>query len=197
MEADWEVEIGGGVPVIEALWPGFVDLRQSPDHIGEIAEAAAFPPLARLLLALNATGALLWTAKCDLWEPVAEECAEPERSSATDARTVPLACYIDLLPRQSLVFLRWEEAEAFCREWVYRLAALEMPECCVELVVRQAIAGAVEGFGFTAYLSAAGSDQPSAAKALEAALIAFADAIPTAAPPATAPSKLQWKGVGE
>ena len=27
MEADWEVEIGGGAPVIDALWPGFVDLR--------------------------------------------------------------------------------------------------------------------------------------------------------------------------
>ena len=43
MEADWEVEVGGGSPVIEALWPGFVDLRLYPERIGEIQEAAGFP----------------------------------------------------------------------------------------------------------------------------------------------------------
>jgi len=42
MEADWEVEVGGGSPVIEALWPGFVDLRLYPERIGEIQEAAGF-----------------------------------------------------------------------------------------------------------------------------------------------------------
>jgi hypothetical protein len=30
MEADWEFEVGGDAPVIDALWPGFVDLRLSP-----------------------------------------------------------------------------------------------------------------------------------------------------------------------
>jgi hypothetical protein len=27
LEADWEFEVGGDAPVIDALWPGFVDLR--------------------------------------------------------------------------------------------------------------------------------------------------------------------------
>ena len=31
MEADWEFEVGGDAPVIEALWAGFVDLRSQPD----------------------------------------------------------------------------------------------------------------------------------------------------------------------
>ena len=40
MEADYEVEAGGEAPVIEALWPGFVDLRLQPERIGEIQEVA-------------------------------------------------------------------------------------------------------------------------------------------------------------
>ncbi len=32
MEADWEFEVGGDAPVIEAHWPGFVDLRQNPEQ---------------------------------------------------------------------------------------------------------------------------------------------------------------------
>ena len=84
MEADWEVEIGGGAAVIEAEWPGFVDLRADAGRVVEIAEAAAFPPLAGLLLALNAAESPVWTSKCDLWEP------EP------GARAI----YIDMLPRE-------------------------------------------------------------------------------------------------
>ncbi len=47
MEADWEVEIGGedgdSAPIIDALWPGFIDLRRFPDRVAEITEAAGFP----------------------------------------------------------------------------------------------------------------------------------------------------------
>jgi hypothetical protein len=42
MEADWEVEIGGGAAVIEAEWPGWIDLRKQPERASEIAEAAGF-----------------------------------------------------------------------------------------------------------------------------------------------------------
>ena len=80
MEADWEVEVGGGAPVIEALWPGFVDLRLYPERIGEIQEAAGFPALAGLLRSLNGAGSSLWTAKCDLWEPEANDSQECDDS---------------------------------------------------------------------------------------------------------------------
>ena len=43
----------------------------------------------------------------------------------------------------------WRQAEAFCREAVGRLAGIELPECSVELVIRQATAGEAEGFGIT------------------------------------------------
>jgi hypothetical protein len=188
MEADWEVEVGGGAPVIEALWAGFVDLRHSPERIAEIAEVAAFPALAGMLLALNAPGSPVWTAKCDLWEPEAVASAGPN-SPASAA----LACYVDVLPLEGRVFAQWQQAEAFCREWVARLALIALPECRVDLVIRQAIAGPAEGFGITAYLSAEGRgrDRSAVSAALEAAMIACAGALPSAAPTEAAASKLQ------
>jgi hypothetical protein len=192
MEADWEVEIGGGAPVIEALWPGFVDLRRSPERLVEIAEAVSFPALADLLLALNAASSPFWTAKCDLWKPAAEEKTLADPAGANGIAPATLACYVDLLPWEGLVFAQWKEAEALCREWVTRLAAVDIPNGRAELVIRQAIAGAGEGFGVTAYLSAAGPDHSSAAITLGAAMTALAGTVPV-----KVASKLQWNCVGE
>jgi len=196
MEADWEVEIGGGAPVIEALWPGFVDLRRSPERLGEIAETAALPALADLLRALNGPASPLWTAKCDQWEPDPEERTVPEWNSpaaVSDAAVQPaaMACYVDLLPVEGRVFAQWPQAEQFCREWVARLDPFPLPNCRVDLIVRQAFAGEAEGFGVTAYISGTGMDRSASAQALKAALVAFAGSIPPLAAPVTPSAKLQ------
>ena len=185
--------MGGGAPVIEALWPGFVDLREQPERVAEIAEAAAFPPLAGLLRALNAADSLMWTAKCDVWEPGLTATGTAVSASFADSKVEQptLACYVDLLPRAGQVFAQWQEAEAFCRECVARLEPIALLDCHVELIVRQAIAGAADGFGVTAYCSAAGPNRAAASEALTAVLAAFADSIPPAASPATGASKLQ------
>jgi hypothetical protein len=171
MEADWEVEIGGGAPVIEALWPGFVDLRSHPERVGEIAEAAAFTPLAGLLRALNSPESPVWTSKCDLWEP------EPGA----------LALYIDMLPHEGTVFSERQQAEVFCREHVGRLEATTLPvrlgEYSIELVIRQAVAGETEGFGITAYLGAKGAVQKEVETTLEALMAGLADSLPIRRPP--------------
>jgi hypothetical protein len=124
--------------------------------------------LGELLAALNAPASPLWTAKCDLWEPEVEGCAA-------------LACYVDLLPVADQVFSRPDEAEAFCRQWTARLEPLELPDCQVELVVRQALVGSVEGLGVTAYLSAEGRDHEEAARRLTSALKEFQRTIPAPA----------------
>ena len=179
MEADWEVEIGGGAAVIEAPWPGFVDLRSQPERVGEIAEAAALPCLAELLLVLNSPESPVWTSKCDVWEP----------------ETAARATYIDMLPREGMVFTEWQHAEALCREYVGRLEAVALPECgpdCrIDLVIRQAIAGGLDGFGITAYLSVKDIFQEDAETAMAALMAGFADALPKRKPPVTASSKLQ------
>ncbi len=177
MEADWEVEIGGGAPVIEAGGAGWIDLRAQPERVSEIAEAAGFAALGKLLTALNAPASPLWTSKCDLWQ---EETGE-------------LACYVDLLPVEGRVFAEWQQAENFCRAYVARLgsvpqhgASAEDAAVRVELVIRAAVAGEAEGFGITAYLSAGGTGQADAAAALSSAMDAFAGALPPVAPPARA-----------
>ena len=185
MEADWEVEIGGGAPVIEALWPGFVDLRSHADRLGAIAEAAAFPPLAVLLRVLNSPESPVWTSKCDVWQP------EP----------AALAAYIDMLPnsdtlpRREAVFSERQEAEVFCREFVARLQATATPESqsehSIDLVIRQAIAGEAEGFGITAYLGVKAAGQKEAETALALVMAGFADALPRRSPPEIPREKLQ------
>lgn len=185
MEADWEVEVGGSAPVIEAHWPGFVDLRAQPSCISDIVEAKAFPPMADLLRALNSGGSPVWTSKCDVWVP------EPGA----------LACYVDLLPHRGGVFAEWERAEAFCRVLVKRIMprALPMgetqsgrhpiviarnvsgPAATITLVVRRAVTEQSEGFGVTAYFSADAQSSPDEALAVAAAMAAFSDALAKAA----------------
>jgi len=183
MEADFEVQVGGGAPVIEALWEGFVDLRRSPERVYEISEAATFPALAEALLALNGLDAPLWTSKCDVWDPHAAEMEafEPGQSALPERHHAALACYIDLLPRSSLVFADWKDAEDFCRRWVAQIEAEEMGgathdathSATVDLIVRQAIAGEAEGFAITAYLGVVADYRAGAEEALAAALRHF------------------------
>jgi len=196
MEADWEFEVGGGAPVIETDWPGFVDLRLAPERIDEIPEAVAFAPLASLLLALNGPDSSLWTAKCDIWQPEAGETVSPPPPSPPgEVRRTALACYVDILPREGRVFRESEQAGALCADWVARLAALPLPGCRVDLVIRMAVAGELDGFAITAYLSAEGrelaSEKSAAATALAASLTAFSQTIPHGAASQTTASKLQ------
>lgn len=185
MEVDWEFEVGGGAPVIDALWAGFVDLRRQPERLGEIGEVVGFPALGKLLAALNAPTSPLWTAKCDSWEPETEGWAEA-------------ACYVDLLPRDGLLFRLPEEAEGFCRRWTARLEPVELADCQVELVVRLALAGPIEGFGVTAYLSAKGRGRDETARALAAVLLEFQKTIPgsdeSRVPESLLPSTIKKRG---
>ena len=200
MEADWEVEVGGSAPVIEAHWPGFIDLRAQPARIGDIAEATAFPPLADLLLALNSVGSPVWTSKCDVWEP------EPGA----------LACYVDLLPLRGGVFTEWERAEAFCRVLVKRITPRAAPASerqsgrhpilvggdgsgsasAITLIVRRAVTEQFEGFGVTAYFSADAQYSPDAATATATAMVVFSNSLSKAASQ-TVPIKAKIEVTGE
>jgi hypothetical protein len=68
MEADWEIEIGEEAPIIDACWPGFVDLRAEPGQVSELPEVREFHSLGDALIRLNSADSLVWTAKCDVWQ---------------------------------------------------------------------------------------------------------------------------------
>jgi len=112
MEADWEVEIGGDAPVIDACWDGFVDLRFNPrmdsslppdtyrKRAHGLAESANLPGLAEALAQLNGLHSPVWTSKCDVWPvPDAADIDAGELDAPQEDATFAWACYIDLVPR--------------------------------------------------------------------------------------------------
>ena len=113
MEADWEFEIGGDSPIIEAHWPGFVDLRIEPNKAGELAETRDLPGLAFTLARLNAVKSPVWTCKTDVFVPGRIDPDELEATS--EEATHALACYIDLLMRSEQ---RWNSLSEIGRAHV-------------------------------------------------------------------------------
>jgi hypothetical protein len=175
MEADWEVEIGPDAPIIEAFWPGFVDLTSTPERIREIEEASKFQALGKALIRLNRPDSPVWTAKCDLW--TLQQCDPDEMDAVPAESATGLACYLDLLPREGLVFSGLPEAESWARMLIGRLRISSCRCCRTDLIIRQAFAGNVEGLGITAYITACGTDSVAAANALVAALAVFVDTL--------------------
>jgi hypothetical protein len=181
MEADWEVELGGESPVIEAHGPGFVDLRLHPEHASRLPEAAALPALAQALEVLNSPTSPLWTSKCDVW-PVADmaEFDADELDAPPGFAAHAIGAYIDLLPRNEH---QWElpaTAAADCRKLCGLLHEIPLRCCRVDLVVRQAILNSAPAtaasmiLGITAYFTACGPSHAGATGTFQAALAEFA-----------------------
>jgi hypothetical protein len=174
MEADWEVELGGEAPVIEALWPGFVDLRLHPEQAWQLTEAAQLPTLAEALAKLNAAPSPVWTSKCDLWPVLDSGAFDPDELDAPHGSGAhAIGCYIDILPTSGP---QWgQPAEAVCKHLCGLLRAFPLRCCRVDLVIRRAfIAAGPMNLGITAYLTACGSSPAAAEQTLGAALGAFA-----------------------
>lgn len=196
MEADWEVEIGGGAPVIEASWSGFVDLGAEPQRAAELPEASQLPALGEALRLLNANSSPVWTAKCDVWP--AAEFDPDELDAPPEAAKCALACYIDLLPRKRGGWSALDRASDWCRQRCDVLRACALRQCRADLVLRSAFLAQDEsGFGVTAYLTACGRDAPAALARLSQAVVAFAATIRSTTVPETQVAKLQWKNMGE
>jgi hypothetical protein len=172
MEADWEVEIGGQAPVIQADWAGFIDLRLAPDHVRQLPEANQLPALAETLLRLNAPSSPVWTSKCDVWHP---DTFDPdELDSPPGERNCAVACYIDLLPLPHTPWPDPMHAVGACKTLCARLRAVALRRCRVDLIVRRAsLAPGSLDLGVTAYFTACGSTSADAAVALSSALGAF------------------------
>lgn len=178
MEADWEIEVGGSAPVIDACWAGFIDLGLEPERAATLPEASGFPELAQALVRLNAAVSPVWTSKSDVWE---EDNFDPDEMDASpeDAASA-LACYVDLLPRTDQEWRIAEQAVAVCKTLCGRLRQVRLLRCRADLVVRLAcIASDVPGHGVTAYLSACGPTLEKARATLGAALVVFVGSILT------------------
>lgn len=154
MEADWELEIGGEAPVIEAYWPGFVNLRDEPGRLDEIAETEMLSGLAAALLRLNEAGSPVWTIKSDVFVP---EQVDPDELDANgDEAQFAIACYIDVLMRSGQGWNLPVKAEQSCRKLCARMREIPLRCCRVDLVVRRARVANENDLGATVYLTACG-----------------------------------------
>lgn len=178
MEADWEFEIGGDAPIIEAHWPGFVDLREEPHRAGELVEARQLPGLADALARMNASNSPVWTSKTDVFDPGPLDADELGATSEEAQHTV--ACYVDLLMRSDQVWNSPFEAEQPCRDLCNRLRKVALRCCRIDLVIRRAHVHADRNdLGATAYLAACGRQETDARACLAECLSALAAAIMT------------------
>ena len=179
MQADWEFEVGGDAPSIDAYWEGFVDLRAAPERVHDFPETANCAGLAGALLKLNSSGSPVWTAKCDFWPALdsgdydADELDAPEAASAH-----AMACYIDILPGADGAWSLPQLAETASRQLCELLDAVPLRCCRVDLVVRRALLSPERtSLGITAYITGCGATVAEAARTLEIALDAFANAV--------------------
>lgn len=179
MEADWEIEIGPGAPIIEACWPGFVDLRLAPARAAQLAEAAQFPALASALVLLNAPASSVWTSKCDLWPLTSPAEFDPgELDAPPETALHALGCYIDLLSRGDQQWTFPLVAAESCKTWCAGIHAVPLRSCRADLIVRRALLAPEEwSHGVTAYLAACGPTPAQAQATLQRALEAFTGVI--------------------
>ncbi|MFZ0745017.1 MAG: hypothetical protein WAM85_11465 [Terracidiphilus sp.] len=190
MEADWEVEVGGESPVIEAQWPGFVDIEHTPQSAWLLPEAAKLPALAGTLAKLNAAVSPVWTSKSDVW-PVTE--FDPDELDApADAARCATACYIDILPRSDQMWPTLALTAQWCKSICTCIRPVPLRCCRADFVVRQAVLVPERtDLGITAYLTACGQTPANAAEVLTAALAVLSDSILLRSPAESAASKLQ------
>lgn len=179
MEADWEFEVGGDAPVIEACWPGFVDLRLAPERACELPEAAELPALAASLQTLNGNGSPVWTSKCDLWSALEPNGFDPDELDAVPSCSAHVtSCYVDLLARSDQQWSNPHLIQAACKRVCSLLGSVALRCCRVDLVVRNALVTPDRmELGITAYVTACGATMASARNVLESALAALAHAL--------------------
>lgn len=162
MEADWSVEIGSSAAVIDASWPGFVDLRGSPRDIDAVEEARLHPALREALLALNSGGSPVFTAKCDAWVLPGAEIDPDEFAASGETARVGFASYIDVVERDAARFRSFELQERQARELTSRLRALDVRQGRADLVVRSAFVKDDSGYGMTLYAAGCGAEDTGA-----------------------------------
>jgi hypothetical protein len=179
MEADWEFEVGGDAPVIEACWEGFIDLRRAPERARELPEAAQLSGLSQVLERLNSRSSPVWTSKCDVLPALDPEDFEADELDAPPGCSAHgMACYIDLLPKADGKWSLPALAEAECKHLCALLGGVPLRCCRVDFIIRAArVAPGVLDLGVTSYITACGPSAKEAKDVLETALSEFANAL--------------------
>ena len=193
MQSEWTVACAADDPEIVIPWAGkdprlrFVDLRQSPNALREIPEAAEYPCVAAALRRWNQPDTSLFTAKCDVWSYPAKLFDAEDLPEFDFAR----GSYIDLLSADAATFASFEACERQLRVWKEVSQSIELPACRCEWTLRPArifpglplplpaIHPSRNGFATTLYTWGYGDSPQSAAIAWAVALQALIEPVAT------------------
>jgi len=185
MLAEWNAECAQDASTLVVPWTDeaggsrFVDLRTNPYDIAEISEVEHNAALGRALRSLNASRSPVLTAKCDAW-PLTEEAYAEQMNTLRMELMLPqedIACgyssYIDLMWRESAVFVSRHKQQERLDRIVRRAKLLDHPECALECVLRPAfidLDGPLEGFAVSVYVTSLGRDKATAFRRWEYAI---------------------------
>ncbi len=196
MQSDWTVACAADDPEVVIPWAGkdpslhFVDLRQSPEALREISEAAEYPCVAAALRRWNQPDTSLFTAKCDVWSYPAKLFDAEDLPEFAYAR----GSYIDLLSADAASFANFDACERQLRVWTEISRSIGLQACRCEWTLRPArIYSALpqlasdasmsrNGFATTLYTWGYGDSPEAAAIAWDAALQALIEPLGTFSP---------------
>lgn len=193
MTSDWTVACAADDPEVVIPWCGkdpslrYVDLRQSPEAIREIPEAAEYPCIAAALGRWNQQDTGIVTAKCDVWSYPAKLFDAEDLAEFAYAR----GSYIDLLPTDAAIFASFEACERQLRRWTEISRSILLPACRSEWTLRPArifpdiawspLAAGLpkQGYATTLYAWGYGDSPEGAAHAWDLALRALIEPVLT------------------
>ena len=162
MWAEFEIEIGGGAPVLVVPYAGYADLIAAPHSVQAIPEARD-TALESALLQLNS--GVLMTAKCDLWTTT--ELNQEEEELGCDHKH---ASYIDILFRDITARSNFEVCEQTMRDWTHALRPLPPDNAMISFVLRACEVFEIAGYFWTVYVSGFGETTQHARQKWEQAL---------------------------
>lgn len=167
MQVDFAVELGRDDETLEVPWSSeddrlrYCDLKREPTAISQINEARQFQELRQFLVAVNASGSILETAKCDVW---ASSEINPEEEIFNEPHK--FASYIDLLFSDEAAQMSLENHESLLRRLTGLLQRVPEIPASAEFLLRRCFyhkdASVQEGFYVTFYLFGFGQDEVKA-----------------------------------
>jgi hypothetical protein len=137
MEACYSVELAADDAVLELPWSDpegtvqFFDTAKDPTLILEIPELKGRPELLEFLMRANGDRSGFTSAKCDVWTT-----EDLEYEDVVFNATTKLGGYVDLVFTDERRY-RFEEHEAFAREFAKRVRMSDDIPATSELIVRR------------------------------------------------------------
>lgn len=171
MLAEWNVELAADDPALEIPWSSedgrvrFFDLRQQPELLLEVPEAAFYPELAQFLSWANSADSPFETAKCDAWTSRKLEVEEE-----IFGEPCKFGSYVDLLFANAATRAQFSTSEKFVQAIVRLLRRAPEMASAAEFIVRRCQDHRAESkqhtdcFYITFYLNGYGEDEQQAHK---------------------------------